>query len=260
MRTEHRRVRTSASSASAARSASLLLAAALLITACGVPIPAEIPDTRGPRDGGAAEVDRLVPQDERAGELTAALRDLGVRISEARDLLADGDAAAVGVLLGAPGGGEAPGVLPAIEPDRAGLGSDDLVTAVVTLAGDVGGERSRLVLELVRDPMLGDLGAWQRDPVGVITVLRTTAETSTAGGPDALGVPDALDAALLEIPGELSRALGYAFVLASTDDPGLVDHAAAQGSGRLGVVLVALELAIERLEALEAEATAEADP
>ena len=242
MRTGHRAARSSATSAS------LMLAAALLVTACGVPIPSEVPDTSAPRDEGAAEVDRLVPQVERAGELVDALRTLGTRIGEARDLLADGDAAAVGVLLGAPGGGAAPGVLPAIEPDRAGLGSDDLVTAVVTLAGDVGGERSRIVLELVRDPMLGDLGAWQRDPVGVIALLRSTAETSTAGG------PDALDAALLEIPGELSRALGYAFVIASTDDPALVSHAAAQGSGRLGVVLVALELAVERLEALDADA------
>ena len=223
-----------------------LVATALttLLTACGVPIPLEVPDTSGPRASDADPVDRLVPEDERSGELTAALRTLGARVAEARDLLAAGDAGSVGVLLGEPGGGDAPGVLPAIEPDRSGLGSDDLVTGVVTLAGDVGGERSRVVLELVRDPMLGDLGAWQRDPVGVITFLRSIADASDDAG--------TLDAALLEVPGELSRALGYAFVVSGTEDAALATHAAEQGAGRLGVVLVALELAIERLTALDA--------
>ena len=249
---------------STATSTAIVVGAALLLSACGVPIPEEVPDTSGPRGDGAAEVDRLVPRDERTDELASALRVLTARLVEARDLLADGDGAAVGVLIGEAGGGTDPGVLPAVEPDRAGLGSDDLVNTVVTLAGDVGGERSRIVLELVRDPMLGDLGAWQRDPVGVIALLRATAEATVTDGaavdgtPDA-GLPAALDASLLEVPGELSRALGYAFVVAASDDPILTAHAAKQGSGRIGVVLVALELAIERLEAIDAEATAGAD-
>lgn len=253
MRVGHRRA------PSTAMSIAIAVSATLLLSACGVPIPEEVPDARGPRGDGATEVDRLVPEDERADELTTALRVLTARLVEARDLLADGDEAAVGVLIGEAGGGTDPGVLPAVEPDRAGLGSDDLVNTVVTLAGDVGGERSRIVLELVRDPMLGDLGAWQRDPVGVIALLRSIAEAAvTDGAPDA-GDPDALDAALLEIPGELSRALGYAFVVAAADDPALSAHAATQGSGRIGVVLVALELAIERLEAMGADATAGTD-
>lgn len=232
-------------------------ALATLLTACGVPIPAEVPDTSGPRGGDTDPVDRLVPEDERAGELVDALRTLGARVGEARDLLVAGDAAAVGVLLGEPGGGDAPGVLPAIEPDRSGLGSDDLVTGVITLAGDVGGERSRIVLELVRDPMLGDLGAWQRDPVGVITLLRAIADDPVDAA--------ALDAALLEVPGELSRALGYAFVVADAadteeaGDAALSAHAATQGAGRLGVVLVALDLAIERLEALGTDGSTAVD-
>lgn len=240
-----------------ARTLAVALAATALATllgACGVPIPAEVPDTSAPRGADADPVDRLVPDDERAGALVDALRTLGSGVEEARDALAAGDGRAVGLLLGAPGGGDAPGVLPAIEPDRAALGSDDLVTAVVTLAGDVGGERSRIVLELVRDPMLGDLGAWQRDPVGVITLLRGIA--------DAPDDADALDAALLEVPGELSRALGYAFVVAGTagaEDPALAAHAAEQGAGRLGVVLVALDLAIERLEEIAAEAAERTD-
>jgi hypothetical protein len=233
------------------------LVAAASLAGCGVPLPPEVPDTTPPR-GGAADggaVDRLVPVDVRSAELVDALVELSERITQARDLLlgdatTDADAAeAVGVLLGAPGGGRAPGVLPAIEPDRGGTASDDLLTAIVTLAGDVGGERGRLVLELVRDPMVGDLGAWQRDPVGVVTVLRTIAEDAerrVEGG--APGDTRTLDAALAELSGELTRALGYAFVAASTSDGSLAAHATTQAAGRLGVVLIAVEIATERLE------------
>jgi hypothetical protein len=216
-----------------------------LLMGCGVPIPPEVPDTSAPRTTAAdAEVDRLVPSDTRTEELATALRTLAARIAEARELVLAGDAGAIGVLLGAPGGGGAPGVLPAIAPDRGGTASDDLITALITLASDTGGERGRLVTELVRDPMLGDLGAWQRDPVGVITLLRTIAadEDATRGA-------RALDAAILELPGELTRALGYTLVVDSSDDAALVAHAVEQAAGRMGVVLIAIELAVEQLEA-----------
>lgn len=231
------------------------LAAAVLLVGCGVPIPPELPDTTAPRTPATGEVDRLVPEDSRSAELADAMRALALRIDDARDALLDADGTAhddasedaVGVLLGVPGGGEAPGVLPTIEPDRGGTASDDLVTALITLASDTGGERGRLVLELVRDPMLGDLGAWQRDPVGVIAVLRAVAADA-----DATRDARSLDMALLELPGELTRALGYALVVATGVDGDLdadvVAHARTQAAGRLGVVLIALELAIERVE------------
>jgi hypothetical protein len=216
-------------------------------------------------------VDTLVPLDEGSAALTGQLLLVGDRAAEVRDALravveAAADAGsgsgtgsdldddlpravkalgeeAVGLLLGAPGGGTGPGLLPAVEPDRGGTATDDLITALITDAGDVGGERSRLVLELVRDPLLGDLGAWQRDPVGVISFLRAIAATHSVAGSDTA----ALDAAVLEIPGELTRALGYALVVAGTDDIRLATYAAERAVGHLGVVIVALELAIERL-------------
>ena len=229
----------------------------ILLAGCGVPIPPEVPDTTAPRGPATGEVDRLVPEDTRSAELAGAMRTLAARIDDARDALLDaaddssddGDAPedAVGVLLGAPGGGRAPGVLPAIEPDRGGTASDDLITALITLASDIGGERGRLVLELVRDPMLGDLGAWQRDPVGVVAVLRAISADT-----DATRDARSLDAALRELPGQLTRALGYALVIAEGADGGVdadvVAHARMQAAGRLGVVLIALEIAAERLE------------
>lgn len=239
----------------------LMLAGLLasVLAGCGVPVPPEVPDTSAPRDEGidsTAPVDRLIAADDGSAVLiaqletiTALVRDVETLLLSAAAAAAAGDtdvsradgASAVALMLGAGGGGEDRGLVPAIEPDRGGAGSDDLITTLITVAGDVGGERSRLVLELVRDPMLGDLGAWQRDPVGVITVLRTAA--------DAPGDATELDAALLELPGELTRALGFALTVASTDDPALALHAARQASGRLGVVLVAIELAVETLEA-----------
>jgi len=232
---------------------------AATLAACGVPVPPEVPDTTAPRDraqDAGAPTDRLVAIDEGSQVLTAQLeaiavllRDVETLLRDAADAAAAGDrdasrsagASAVARLLGPTAGGAGRGLVPAIEPDRSGLGSDDLITALVTAAGDVGGERSRLVVELVRDPMLGDLGAWQRDPVGIITVLRAAATESTDAA--------ALDAALGELPGELTRALGYALALAATEDPDLAAHAAQQAGGRIGVVIIAVELAIEALEA-----------
>lgn len=234
---------------------------AFVLAGCGVPVPSEVPDTSAPRDEGTgsnAPVDRLIASDdgsavliEQLRTITALVRDVEALLLDAAAAAGDGDAdafradgeTAVALMLGTGGGGgsEGRGLVPAIAPDRGGSGSDDLITTLITAAGAVGDERSRLVLELVRDPMLGDLGAWQRDPVGVITMLRTA-----AGAP---GDVAELDLALLELPGELTRALGFALAVASTDDPALALHAARQASGRLGVVLVAIELAVETLEA-----------
>ena len=232
----------------------------LLLVACGVPIPGErAPDpVERPRAGAA--VYTLVPLDEGSAALTGQLLLIAGRTTEVRDVLdslgelrdgtPDGGAElralgdlAVGLMLGGPGGGSGAGLLPAVVPDRGGTATDDLITELITYAGDVGGDRSRIVLELVRDPLVGDLGAWQRDPVGVIALLRSIAADHVVPGTD----PTALDAALLEIPGELTRALGHALVIAGTDDPAIARHAAGRGSGHLSVVLIAIELAIERL-------------
>lgn len=254
------------------RTVTVVLTVTLLatLTACGVPIPddpADVPQGAGagpgPGAGSGEDVDRLEPDDTRLPELVASLERVHDAVVEARALLdtaatvaaelaPDATAgttdltdvndladAAVRVLIGPTGDG-APALLPATDPDRAGPGSDDLVSTLITLAGDAGGASARLVLELVRDPMLGDLGAWQRDPVGVIAVVRGRTEPATT--------PVALDTALGAQPGELTRALGYALATAATDDPDLAAHAARQGAGRLGVVRIAVELAIERLE------------
>jgi hypothetical protein len=224
----------------------LLASLVLLLPGCGIPVPQALPDTtdeRGVGAGGGSAVDRLVPSDDLTRPLTDQLELIADRIVEVREALdATGPGSAdeaLGLILGTVSGGPGPGLLPAIAPDRAEVGSDDLVTALIALAGETGGERGRLVLELVRDPMLGDLGAWQRDPVGIITLLRSIADTAED--------PSTLDSALLDLPGELTRTLGYVLAIAATDDADLVAHATRQASGRLGVVLVSIELAIQTL-------------
>lgn len=250
----------------------LPIALIALLVGCGVPVPDAVPSAPSPAVGGG-RAEELRPIDLGSPLLVARLTELSAAITQTRlpldatSALIDertaagvatgglseealeallGEVRALGeqtlaALLGAADseGASGPGLLPAREPDRAGASSDDLVTALVTAAGDLGGDRSQLVMELVRDPMVGDLGAWQRDPLGVIALVRATVD-------DARDATE-LDAALLEIPGELTRVLGYATVLASTADPTLARHAAVQGGARLGVVLIAIELAIEEL-------------
>jgi hypothetical protein len=256
--------RTSHDAAIARRSA-LLLVGVLALTGCGVPVPSGPQSAPAEPPQAGSEVDTLVPLDEgsaalasqlqlvidRTEDVRAALR-LVVEVAEDAGSAADDATSetlralgeeAVGLLLGSPGGGTGPGLLPAVEPDRGGTATDDLITALITYAGDVGGERSRLVLELIRDPLLGDLGAWQRDPIGVIALMRAVAAAHAETGTSTME----LDAAILEIPGELTRALGYALLIVETEDATLAGHAAERAIGHLGVVVVALELAIERL-------------
>jgi hypothetical protein len=246
------------------RAPRLLIAAltAALVTGCSLPVvPIEPPTTDTPPPPGTADVDPLEAIDAGSAALRTQLDVVAVRVADigllfeaagaldADDAGARAEIAVLGtriltLLLGDPasdadGGPALVGLLPAIEVDRTSLGSDDLITRTVTLAGDVGGERSRLVLELVRDPMVGDLGAWQRDPLGVIALARAAVMTATDVA--------TLDAALLELPGELTRALGYALVLTDRDEPALLVHAASSGAARMRVVLVALSLADETL-------------
>lgn len=251
-----------------------LVAVALSVTlsACGVPIPGDATQS-GPVAPEGPKVDPLLPTDEGTERLAVELRALAAEVAIVRALLDEATVLVTSVpsgpradalaqarelgriaaarMLGEPvpkDGDDTddemplpPGLLPAIAPDRAALGSTDLMTALVTLAGDTGGERSRVVVELVRDPMIGDLGAWQRDPLGVIGLVRASVE----GERD----PTQLDAALLELPGELPRALGYALALADASDVTMAEHAATRGAGRLGVVLIAIELTLESLGA-----------
>jgi len=236
------------------RVAAIVALASVLVAGCSLPgVPIELPSDEPQRTGGA-DVDPLEAIDGGTAALRTQLDVIAVRVADARllfeaagELDADDEAAradivAIGLrivelMLGTDDARD--GLLPAIEADRSAIGSDDLISRTVTLAGDVGGERARLVLELVRDPMVGDLGAWQRDPLGVIALVRASVEGATDVA--------TLDAALLELPGELTRALGYAFVLTERTEPALIEHAAASGAARLRVVLVALTLADEAL-------------
>ena len=236
--------------ARAARAVTVAIAT-ILLAGCAVPVP-DLPEEAAPApvqggDGlelttqdaaGAALADQLAALDAAVAAVAAAL-GAAATAGAAGDVDAARAAGttAVELLLGTPG---TAGLLPTRATDRAGGGADDLITATVTLAGDVGGERARVVLELVRDPLAGDLGAWQRDAPGVIDGLRATV---AAAGPDAA----ALDAGLAVVAGELTRALGYALAVASAPDPALAAHAAGVGAARLEVVRVALELGMAAL-------------
>jgi hypothetical protein len=74
---------------------------------------------------------------------------------------------------------------------------------------------------------------WQRDPLGVIALLRETARTATD--------PAALDRDLLAYSGLLTRTLAHILVLTTTSDPTLARHAAGTGAAHLAVVGFAIE-------------------
>jgi hypothetical protein len=237
------------------------LALVLALSGCGVPMSALPPEPGDPTPTGGTP---LAAADTGGTVLIAQLRVLDAAVAEviaaldaAAAAAARGDldaarAAGAAAVLRLLGDDDRAGLLPAVDPDRAAAGTSDLVSGTVTLAGDVGGERSRIVLELIRDPLVGDLGAWQRDPVGVVALLRSVALDAGPG-------PAELDAGLEALPGELTRALGYALAVEAAPTPELAVHAAAAASARLGVVRIALDLGVEALRATAADPTVGAD-
>jgi hypothetical protein len=141
-----------------------------------------------------------------------------------RALLADGETS--------PSDGD--GLLPARTVDRSGSTvPSDLLTETLTLAQDRGGVLGTRTAEVLRDPIAGDLGAWQRDAGGMVDLARTTAASSTD-----IAV---LEPAILELVGEGTRALAWTFVAVDADDLDLAQAAAERASAHLDVIEVALD-------------------
>jgi hypothetical protein len=208
--------------------------------ACAEPA---LPDT--PQGEGAERPVEASAPDPARDALLGQLRDLRVTIAAARDELASAmeatDAAsarrtgdrAVAWLLEGTGGEDVAPLFPSTTTERGDLGSDDVLTRTLTAARDAGGGLGRSALELLRDPVAGDLGTWQRDPAGVVASV----EATTAAAGDLA----AREQAVLELPGEGTRALAWALLTASARD---VDEAAAyaeRGLAHLDLILLAID-------------------
>ncbi len=126
-------------------------------------------------------------------------------------------------------------LFPADTLDRDGdVDAPDQLTITLTAARDLGGQLGNAVVDLLRDPVAGDLGAWQRDAAGVLaSVTATTREADDLTG---------LEAAISELPGLGTQAVAWAELTASA---GSIEDARAyaeRGVASLEVILVSLDL------------------
>jgi SAM-dependent methyltransferase len=115
----------------------------------------------------------------------------------------------------------------------------DLLTETVTLASDDTTPLARVVLELLRDPIAGDIGAWQRDPAGVVAQARAAVDEGR--GADL----DTLVALIGELDGDATRAYAWSYALSLAPDLDAARARAARGAAHLAVVRVGISIALE---------------
>lgn len=218
------------------------------------PPPDMVPDTEDDLTSDVPDParDELV---DLLAQLSATVDQAQVELgaaTEADDLVATrrhADAA-LALLLDDPAttSGDGRPLFPAVSTERATSGDeDDLLTSALSLARQVEGPLGRDVVETLRDPVAGDLGAWERDAEGVIEDLRGL----TAG---VTSIEDATSS-IPEVPGDGTRALAWTLLAASSPDPALASAAAEWAQGHLGVVVVALTLLGEEEPAPDDDAT-----
>lgn len=230
-------------------------ALAVVASAVACTTPDEIrPDVREAAD---APIASSTP-DPSAIALASAFEDLVATVTAGRDRLEAAsrasslDAArsagrdALAQLLVEPpvAGGAAPEgrpLFPSETEDRGTDGAEDQLTMTTAAARDAGAAGGP-VLSLLRDPVAGDLGSWQRDPEGVLGMV-DDAIAATGG-------IEALELAVQELPGVGTRAVAWAWL---TTRAVTLDDATAyaeRGAAHLEVVLATLDTIADEVEQL----------
>lgn len=228
-----------------------LVVGALLVSAtlAGCSLPSA--ETAGPAtDPAEAPIGSSTPDPARVA-LVEEVERLQATITAARDELARAvDAgspaeartaaeAALDRLVadpGAVGDGDSEGPRPlfageTLERDE-DEGAPDQLTLTLTRARDVGGTLGNTVVDLLRDPIAGDLGAWQRDAGGVLASIdETLASASTL---------EQLEVAVGELPGLGTRAVAWARSASDTADLEAARAYAERGVANLDVIQVTL--------------------
>jgi hypothetical protein len=242
---------------------SLGAALLLLLVACVEP---ELVEEQAPTGGDLPEIAEAPPTDDAALQLqlerleatfvhlerTLTDAEQATNLEEARAAGADALRALVGegAATGVPPGGTTEGetndertdiggpahagdvpLFPSETPDRAVAAEDAILIAAVTAARDAGGSLGRELIAMLGDAVAGDLGAWQRDPAGMVALARDTGERSMA--------IDRLESAILELPGEGTRALAWVFVIVDADDVELSRQAAHRAHAHVGLMAAA---------------------
>lgn len=210
------------------------------------PDPAASPTT-GPTALGSE------PPDPHAELLTAALEDLRGSVAAAREALAaagdsqgsaGADAAALAVARlaateeldeGEPAPDPRP-LFPGPETSRAetidyGDAFNETLSAA-RAAGPTGAQ----VLDVLRDPVAGDLGSWQRDAAGTLDQIRATARAS--------GDVAAAEVAIAELDGEGPKALAWSLLAADASSDEERSAFAERGVAHLDLLLDAIDEAL----------------
>lgn len=196
--------------------------------ATGVDAPAlDDPDPHG---------EELATSIEELRDVVAAIRTHVVSAAEAESLrgVRAETSSALAAFLDDPSGTRG-GLYPAQQPDRESDGERaDALTMALRAARQVDGELGRSVVEVLRDPIAGDLGAWERDPVGVIEQARS----SVTG---ARSVEDALES-VQGLAGDGVRALAWVFLADEATSLDTAKDAAERADAHLGVLEIAIEI------------------
>jgi hypothetical protein len=111
---------------------------------------------------------------------------------------------------------------------------DDLLSATLTAAREAGGPLGRATVETLREPVAGDLGAWERDAEGVVA----SAAAAVQGARQVDPVADQV----LALPADGLRALAWTLLATETRDVELTRTAAARASAHVAVALIGVEL------------------
>lgn len=205
---------------------------------------AEVPDPRGAVLDAAAEAMRATLTDARQGfetlsratsisaDRATALRVRAVLAADPRwqDLDGDGTADDLGVRPLLPG---------PIQSREETIDYGDAFTEVLTAGRDAGAAGADWI-DVLRDPVVSDLGAWQRDSEGLLLGIELAVRDLDDGTP----LPD-VERGVSEIAGEGPRALAWALLAVETDDLARLQAYGERGVVHVDVMLDAVTLLLE---------------
>lgn len=232
-----------------------VVAAALTVVvataACSEPLLPDVEDEAGAADDGVP--DPAAPEREQLAEelvgLAAHLRTIREQYAVAADAGSVQEARAAGqraleLLVDEPGSADdgTAGLLPSVSDDRGDVDlRTDRFTRLSSAAREAGGSLGTATLDLLRDPMAGDLGAWERDPEGLLATADAVAQPTTP--------LEQLDVEVLQLDGDALRAVAWTQLLAEAPDADL----AAAYAERADLHVELIQLAAEGLVPDDAE-------
>lgn len=115
----------------------------------------------------------------------------------------------------------------------------DALTRTLSAARESGGELGVHISQVLADPIAGDLGIWQRDAEGLLDAVDEAARS---------GSVEEAESAVLELPGEGTRALAYALLAERAGDDAEVRAYTERAIAHLDVILRAIDDALDAAE------------